>query len=163
MRTVDSINALSDGSDVWMVASLEASAWARRIDWYLNLQMLRSEARSFDSANLADEGLPVPARLTPELERILEKNGFEAPIVKVDAGAPLMVATLGRLPTNVAVLVPLEKNANEWASSCHRVWKELGSPRVRVFLPDAWKVGEFESAWPKTDRTVEVEIVPPSE
>ncbi len=146
---IDELKALSPGCDVWMVADPAVSKWTRKIDWYLGFQMMKAAGHT-------------ARELPPELKTILQQEEIELPSLSSGAGqdAPLMVASCGRLPAKMAVVVPFKDNLADWAEKCHGIWQNLKCPPVRVFLPDAVSADSFISSWPaKNGVSAAVEVV----
>ncbi|MES2965365.1 MAG: hypothetical protein V4760_15890 [Bdellovibrionota bacterium] len=146
MTTLEASQALSNGRITWLVPDLEHSKWAQRIDWYLNFQITRAEPHR-------------PASFAPELQEIMEKWEFEAPAVRLNSVAPLMIASPELVPNHQTVVIPVRGSEAEWVLSCHRVWVGLGRPAVRLFLPEGFKTSSVESRWPKADAEADVELV----
>lgn len=147
MKTLDAALALSNGRITWIVADLDHSKWASRIDWYLNFQITRSEPHR-------------PASFAPELQEIIEKWEFEAPAVRLNPVSPLMIASPELVPNHQTVVVPVRGSEAEWVLACHRVWVGLGRPPVRLFLPEGFKPASVANRWPKADEDADVELVP---
>lgn len=135
--------SLQAGADLWICADPESSAWTRRIDWYLNSQIMRAECRQQPA---------VPS----ELLRIEQEWGCDRPTIAVEETAPLMIASSRLLPNRQTVMVPFSGGSASWVKSCARIWKEMNRPSTRVFLPEAISLEEFEKAWPKKDGLVDV-------
>jgi hypothetical protein len=148
-QIIDSANALTPGCEVWMVAGLNESAWTRRIDWYLNFQMVRAEPHR-------------APELSEDLKRILQTSEMDAPVVTHAPWAPLMVASAGLLPNSKTIQVRSSPDGapEKWVKSCHSIWSKLGRPRSRIFLPDRMRVDVFEKVWPSADRSA-IECVNP--
>lgn len=148
---IDELKALSPGCEVWVVANPAVSKWTRKIDWYLGFQIMKASVHE-------------PREISPELKTILEKEEMEpVPVSTQSSSAPLMVASTGRLPTKMAVMVPYENDVADWAEKCHSVWQKLNCPLLRVFLPDTVTPKSFVSAWPAQSRgSARVEVVPES-
>lgn len=147
MKTLDSAEALSNGRITWIVADLEHSKWAQRIDWYLNFQITRSVPHR-------------PASFAPELQEIIEKWEFEAPAVRLSPITPLMIASSELVPNHQTVVVPVKGVEADWVLACHRVWVGLGRPPLRLFLPEGFKPSSVSMRWPKADDGADVELVP---
>lgn len=151
VKTLDALTALVPGADLWIVSDLERSKWARKIDGYLNFQLMRAEPKA-------------SPELSPELRTIMDSWDFEAPSVEIKPDAPLMVASSDLLPNRQTVLVPFEGNAEEWVAKCHSIWLGLRRPSLRIFLPDSFKAEVLERSWARSgikgEPSAVIEIVP---
>lgn len=138
MKEKDLLTALAPGAQLWLIPSLEVSAWARRIDWYLGFQIQRS-------------GPHESVKLTEELKTVIENFEVDVPMVSqasVQASAsPLMIASETLLPNHQTVLIPAQDDA-DWVRGCHKVWSGLGQPLARIFLPKGMPVEKFTKLWP---------------
>lgn len=138
--SVGSEEALLAGADLWVVADLAHSSWARKIDWYLNFQILRSETHR-------------PARPSPELEQVLAQADLTyhdlAPVETVDSpSSPLLVASSDRLPNHAVLVLPFDvRKARDWVVKIHEKWSRLDEPSLRVYLPAGMTEAEFASHW----------------
>jgi hypothetical protein len=115
--------AFGPGANLWIVGDLAQSAWSRKLDWYLNLLILKAEPHR-------------PLVVSPQIRTILQDQELESldrPL-NLNATAPLMVATPGYVPAE-QVVVLYETQATAWIQSGRRVWDNLGRPAVRLFLP----------------------------
>ncbi len=134
-KVVEESSALAPGCELWVVADLAKSRWARRIDWALNLQIMKA-------------GRHETARPSDELKRILqewdEESLFAVPTTDI---SPLLIASRAYVPAAKTVVVGFEGDATTWVSHCARVWNNLGQPKIRVFLPDQVNQNTFEKAW----------------
>lgn len=146
LKNLDALTALSPGADLWIVADLGHSKWTRKIDWYLNFQLMRAEPRK-------------APEISDELRKVMDTWEFDPPTIAVRPTAPLMVASSQLLPNSKTVMVPFTADAGEWVRRCHQVWMELQRPSLRLFLPEALSNGDVEKAWPKSDRTDHIEFV----
>ena len=80
IRSLDPKTSLASGCDLWIVTEAARSKWARKIDWYLNFQILRASLHESKT-------------ISPELQAVMEKWDFEAPDVGAGSEAPLMIAS----------------------------------------------------------------------
>ena len=60
---------------------------------------------------------------------------------------PMLVSVEGVFPTQHILCLPKDKE--DWVSSCHRRWKQLGKPSLRVFLPQDMEPDVFCAKWPE--------------
>lgn len=127
----------ASSSDLWVLPPPRVSAWFSRVDWYLNFQM--SKGVAYSGLHLPNETL----RLSEEYETPLP-----APTA-LDASAPLLVLSLGRLPTRKCVVVEAKTFGGTWLDRVHEIAKELDAKSLHVFLPAKMPVEEARSAWEK--------------
>ena len=148
IRSLDLETSLTPGCDLWIVSEAARSKWARKIDWYLNFQILRASLHESKT-------------ISPDLQGVMDKWDFEAPDVGAGPEAPLMIASYRLLPNKQTVVVEHGETQDHelWVQTCHRVWKQLGTPKIRIFLPDSVPANSFVRAWPKEDHGADVEIV----
>jgi hypothetical protein len=138
--------SLAAGCDVWFTAPLAQSGWTRQLDWYVNYQIMKA-------------GLHMRPEVSAELIAIADSAEAEIPTIKPEAAAPLMIACGSLLPTTTVVVVPDANDGKSWATKCHGIWKQMKSPRARVFLPDALTPDAFKSVWPEKAAVEQIEIV----
>jgi hypothetical protein len=140
MQDRDALTALSPGAQLWLIPSLDISAWSRRIDWYLGFQIRRARPyRRFDFG--------------PDMRQLMEVYEEHIPKIPRTENAPLMVASSSLLPNHQTVVIP---ESPDWVAVCHRVWKDLDEPATRVFLPPKMTRKAFEAAWPEAGSPLEV-------
>lgn len=127
--------ALGPGTDLWILPGIENSTWARKIDWYLNLQMWRASSHE----------IPI---LSEDLMTWLKDNEIEPLKISIHPQAPLMIASQQRLPNAEIVSLSL-KNAqgSDWIKTAHQVWRQMGSPSVRLFLPANANPDDVNHLW----------------
>jgi hypothetical protein len=146
MKVLSHDVALGPNAQTWILPDLDHSAWAKKIDWYLNYQILRSLPHR-------------PASFTRDLEEVIERSEFDAPMVRLDPESPLLIACENLLPAKQAIVVPVKASTTDWVSSCHKVWVGLGRPAVRIFLPRDVEQNAFAKSWPKQDAGAAVEVI----
>jgi hypothetical protein len=143
MQDRDALTALSPGAQLWLIPSLDVSAWSRRIDWYLGFQIRRSRPyRRFEFGS--------------DMRQLMEVYEETVPKIPRTENAPLMVASAELLPNRQTVVIP---PGDDWVASCHRIWKGLDEPAARVFLPPGLTRAEFEKKWPSDSDHGAVEVV----
>lgn len=121
-KQLSNTSAFGPGSSLWLLPSIEKSDWARKLDWYLNLQI--SKSRNHESQQWSEN-----------IKEIITENEIELKPFKAAKKQPLLVGLKRPLPFNQVVEVPFDGNAENWVQSCEKVWLELGKPSVRLFLP----------------------------
>lgn len=138
--------AMGLGSELWVVPNPEASAWARKIDWYLNFQIAKAHQHRFPD-------------LAPELIKVLQENEISW-MKDFVQNQTLMVATQSRLPAQQVVRIPFLNDKTEWMNRARRVWEDLGRPRLRLFLPSEIGEAEVLQLWPGGGMNTELTFVP---
>ncbi len=133
--------ALSEGSTLWIVGDLNSSSWAQKINWYLNFQLRRAKFHQ-------------TREIPSELAEVLQTWEVEAPDLKLDPSAPLLVESSKLLPNKVTVQL-FDRTFDSWVDEAIKIWNDLQRPSVRVFLPSQkasnqltarWKISEGVSA-----------------
>ncbi|MCB0422334.1 MAG: hypothetical protein KDD61_15150 [Bdellovibrionales bacterium] len=148
-KTLFQSGALGAGAALWVIPEVHHCRWAQKIDWYLNLQLIRSEHHK---------------RLTPnnELIRIVLDNDWQWEDIATPDDAPLLVASQKHLPCQQVIRIPLKKSMLEWTESIIKIWDQLERPTLRVFLADSQRNEEFLSSWSTLYQgPMEVTLVPP--
>lgn len=126
--------ALSEGSTLWVVGDLNSSAWAKKINWYLNFQLRRAKFHK-------------TREMPQELRTVLQTWDVEAPELKLDSSAPLLVESSKLLPNQITVQLFNNRTFDSWVDEAIQVWNDLQRPSVRVFLPFEKTVSELTSRW----------------
>lgn len=156
VRTLDLLQAFSPGADLWIVGNLDHSTWARKIDWYLHFQLLRAETHQ-------------APQLSKELKTILEQWDFQAPHLQMDEKRdPLMVASRDFLPNKLTLQVPEQDKERAWIETCSELWRKLGRPATRIFVPGSYQIADsvFRQLFGDSngqEREAEIEVVRESE
>jgi hypothetical protein len=132
---LDDSDAFAEGAPLWILASLEQSLWTRKLDWYLNLQLLRAEPHR-------------PQHLSDFLKQLLAQQELAPLLSSVSAQSPLMIAAQAFVPTDQIVIL-FETETKPWVQSAHHIWNKLGKPATRLFLPDFVSAANLNNVWPK--------------
>lgn len=128
--------AFGQGADLWIIPDPKNSSWARKIDWYLNLQIQRAKNHQ-------------PQKISSFLKTILENNELELPEFDIKGDTPLLVNSHNHLPTRSVLHVPMADTPDKWVEECYKIWTGLSEPTVRFFLPEEISEDFFEKKWPK--------------
>ncbi len=136
-------DAFSSGTPLWIIADLESSLWAKKLDWYLNFQLRR--ARLHQSPSLSEH-----------TKQKLSDWGFTAPEMQSPA-ATLMIASAKLLPNEFTVQIKTigKSNHEKWASECLKLIQNLQVRKARIFLPAKMTPEDFKSALRKTAKTLD--------
>lgn len=149
ITTLFSAGAFGPGSELWITPSLKASPWTKTLDWYLNLQVLRSRSHK--------------ERSIPEaLREILQKSGLPQHQPDKVSDKPLLVASHKVFPNREIVVLPDSIDKNQWLEQAHTVWSCLNKPSIRIFLPENIQENDFRDAWPEGDGSGDISLVPHS-
>ena len=138
-------SAFGGGSDLWIISDPERSPWSRKIDWYLNLQILRSQNHQ-------------PAELPLKIQQIIKENEIQLLYPKASTESSLLVNGRDHLPTRSVLCIYGDLKPEEWIDKGIQIWNNLKQPSVRVFLPENFDDALFDSLWPK-DQRIEVSYV----
>jgi hypothetical protein len=127
--------AVSD-YDLWVLPNPTHSQTFARVDWYLNWQM---------SKGLAHQ------RLKPsvELHRVMEEAGLTFTPQPELSGAPMMVASFGKVASSRCVVMEFTKDLSPWLKSIHQLAAGLHAKRMRVYLPTGQTADVAETHWKK--------------
>ncbi len=129
--------ALSEGSTLWIVGELNNSAWAQKINWYLNFQLRRAKFHQ-------------TREIPRELVAVLQTWEVDAPDLKLDPSASLLVESSKLLPNQVTVQL-FNRTFDSWVDEAMRIWNDLQRPSVRVFLPSEKASSQLTSRWKISD------------
>lgn len=125
----------ANACDLWVLPPPRVSAWFSRVDWYLNFQM---------SKGVAYPGLHLPN------ETLSLAEEYEVPLPPPsapDPSAPLLVLSLGRLPTRKCAVVEAKTFGGSWLEKVHAIALNLDAKGVHVFLPAKMAVSEAKKVW----------------
>lgn len=66
-------------------------------------------------------------------------------IMNTDIGnnLPVLVLCNNKLPTTAVMSVNFENNIEKWLTKVLAHWEDLGSPSIRIFLPDGYKAKDL--------------------
>ncbi len=148
IQKLSQAGAFGPGSDLWILPPLRHSAWARKVDWYLNFQISRAKDHQF-------------RKLDPELEEIMNTNEL-LPLIPVETSPvppPLLIASHSHLPNQMTLEIPMDKELKNWVLLCHHIWKNLGRPSLRVFLPGPALFENFVEEWPDSQTATDISLV----
>lgn len=140
-------SAFNPGSDLWIVADLESTQWASKIDWYVNFQIVKSQRRQ-------------SAVLSSELQNILSQTELPNLSVSTSAGPQnLMIASQKQLPNKWVVVLPWKNDLAAWTKEIEQIWNQLNQPSLRVFLPPGFSTASMEKAWPNNSSVQDFTVV----
>ncbi|MCB0411466.1 MAG: hypothetical protein KDD22_03000 [Bdellovibrionales bacterium] len=138
--------AFGIGSELWIIPEPEVSSWSRRIDWYLNFQVARSQ-------------LTTATSLSPEIKAILEDNEIDWHMNPLEK-PPLMVMTLGKIPALQVVCLSYHATGVKWFDVAHKIWLDLNRPRVRLFLPPELEEKQLLNSWTEDRNNIDLTFIP---
>jgi hypothetical protein len=137
--------AFSEGSDLWVFCDPAHSAFARKIDFYLNFQMARTQKFQ-------------PKPFAAGLQSILKDNQLEELQLAPSASACCLISTRRALPCRYVVVVLWNQSEQGWIEETRKVWQKLGSPSLRLFLPKAMAAFDMNLGW-STDSAATISYV----
>ncbi len=138
LQSLTDNSAFTTGSELWILPDPKVSHWARKIDWYLNFQFARSERH-------------LPPVLEPGLLQLLRDEELAPPTTSANNKSPLMVSCRHRLPSSQTVEIPFQGDFSEWLMTATSIWRDLGHPSLRLFLPQGTTVAQAEALWPASN------------
>lgn len=144
IKPLSPVEAFSPGAELWIIPDRRNSYWARRIDWHLQFLISRSMIHQ-------------SPRISRDLEKIVKDNEITFYDDDVPRGAPLLIFSVDLLPNRETVLLPIGSKFSEWVEKASRVWKDLKTPPLRIFLPKDRSPSDFEEVW--KSKTDEITIV----
>lgn len=127
-------DSLTAECDLWILPPPAHSHWFSHIDWYLNWQMCKGLTHT-------------PVKPPAELFQVMEEGGLNIIMDPPVETAPLMVASLGRLPAAKCVVLPYTKGVKTWLKQAHHLATSLHAIRIRVFLPHGADDKEARETW----------------
>ena len=132
--------ALSDGANLWIIADLAHSGWAKKLDWYLNFQLRRASLHK--SKKISERAQEKIANWGFDLEKLTKSaKSFDR------EKASLMIASHRLLPNRLTVQIPfIENSTSNWVQECVKVLRDLKQSQVRIFLPQNVSRAEFTKA-----------------
>lgn len=146
MTLLSKPNAFNTGADLWIVPDSRSSSWTKKIDWYLNFQLMKVTPRS-------------PAPLTTSLLSILKETEITVSLPPVSNNSPLLVESSHYFPNKWTVQLLYNQSLEEWASKIVTTWQGLSSPTLRIFLPAQAKPEEFSNVWARLSKSTNFSVV----
>lgn len=175
--------AFTPGSDLWIFSDKKTSFWTKKVDWYLNFQVSKPFPQTTLSAQqikqLNEWGLPyfVLRKQNDSLNMVLKNEGIHS-VVKTtkltvqkqpqkmnNAGSflgnqILMIGSEKFLPNTKTVILPfIKENLTSWLQEAYRVWKNIGCPSLRLFLPDHQYYAKIKDKWLSDQTQTQISIV----
>lgn len=149
-QTLYRAKAFGPGADLWILPDSKSSPMAKKIDWYLNFQIARSE-------------LHVVRPISPELKKVIVENDLGLPDVENRTNPPLLVAADTHFPTSKIIELKVQASLQGWVEQIQSLWLKLRKPRLRVFLPNDLTPEDFQKLWGtkfETQLSEELTLVP---
>jgi len=138
MNIITAHEALTQGSELWIIPDRRHSYWARRIDWHLQFLISRSMIHE----------APV---ISKQLQKIIDENEIDNQLEELPKSAPLLIFSVDLLPNRETVHLPYGNNFKTWCERALQLWENLKRPTVRVFLPRSQSVEELKNHWPQNE------------
>lgn len=146
IQILSPVNAFNPGSDLWCLPHFEHSRWVKKVDWYLNFQLTKSL-------------LHEKKVHAPQLTKLIEDTGspiFKSPLPEKKS---LMISSDKLLPNRWTIMVPYEQNISLWVSEIQKIYTQMKSPTLRIFLPHNEEERNFELEFKKRFPTTDFIIV----
>ena len=146
-------DAFSSGSNLWIIADLESSKWAQKLDWYLNFQLRRAK-------------LHTPKKISESAQEKIASWGID--VQKLTKGvrsldrkkAALMIASQKLLPHQLTIQIPFrDLTVGEWAQNCLKLLQNLKQTQARIFLPQKISASEFSKVLGSKNSEFEIEMI----
>lgn len=137
-----STQALTPGADLWVVGKPETSAWALRLDWALNFQIMQVHERKVPNLNST-------------LNQIVLKSELALPPMQNN-------------PPSTPLLIPAEKALPcRWVLSLaefdlkqlRQLVSLLKPVQIRVFLPNSISAQKLATEWNELFSQVDLQLV----
>lgn len=138
IQTISTTNCFTPGADLWIAPDHPNSLFTKKLDWYLNFQLIKSSQKS-------------SPKLSPTLCEILKSESLPEPQVNLEAYPPLLIPTSGRLPAQFVVFIPNQGDFKLWLSKALLAWKQLNQLPTRVFLPPGLSLEQCQLEWKQVD------------
>lgn len=132
-------SAFGAGADLWIIPDPNSSPWSRKIDWYLNLQILRAQNHQ-------------TTELPSKIQEILIENEIQWVSPRAPENCALLVNGRDHLPTRSVLCIYGELKPKEWIQKGVEIWEKLNQPTVRAFLPESFDDALIDKFWPKNHR-----------
>ncbi len=146
-QTLFQTGALGPGSTLWIMPQGHESDWKKKLDWYLNFLISKTESHK-------------PVQVTPEFISFLQEYNMELRAHN-KTSTLRMISCEKFLPCKMIVIVPIYDNDfQKWVESIFEVWKKLLKPNFRIFLPVNFPIVDFMSLWPDKNLTADITLVP---
>jgi hypothetical protein len=137
---------LNAGSDLWAMPSVASSQQTLQIDWYLNFQISQAQFR-------------MPRQRAPELQRILDQVEWSVEEKMTFNQKALLVSASNSLPCRWIVALGNSEDLSGWTKDLFDIWKNLGKPSLRVFLPPKVAANDWFSIWRSLSSFEEMTVV----
>jgi hypothetical protein len=122
-------NAMIAGSDCWIIPDAEHSPWVKKLDWYCNFQLKKTEFKELKF-------------LSENIKKISEEEDYGIDEIRCEKDAPILIIGSGFVPCKY--LVQLKFNGKEnWTEQIYKIKSDLKINQFRVFLPKEMNREEF--------------------
>ncbi len=123
-------NSLTSGSTLWVLPQPDVSRWSVKMDWYMGGLITNAEQRK-------------PQTISSSLSKILIDEDITLPINHTNKNAPLLIMSEFLLPNKKTLILDYNGSVKDWTTALVKVWSQLKSPTIRVFLPSTVKAAHF--------------------
>ncbi|MGE0633038.1 MAG: hypothetical protein AB7O96_11555 [Pseudobdellovibrionaceae bacterium] len=146
MNLLSKPNAFNPGADLWVIPDARSSLWIKKIDWYLNFQLMKVTPLS-------------PQPLSTSLLKVLRETELEFASTSVSESSPLLVGSSNFFPNKWTVQLMYHQSLEDWCEKIAKTWKGLGHPSLRIFLPTQVKSEEFSKIWAQETKNTDFSVV----
>lgn len=145
--------ALTEGTQLWVLPQLEKSSWAKRLDWYLNFQLQKAQER--ESQNLASEKVQESAK---DVKALNEKTDSPSDS-NTNSKSSLLIESQKLLPNKMTLQLSFQDSIESWIAQIIEKSLLLKQSRVRVFLPQKIKFDQVKSLHLHQKSSLQIEII----
>lgn len=134
------------GAELWVVPDFDHSQIATKLDWYNSFlagKMSRKESRKMDS------------HLIETLEQTeLPKFEYQTHLEDIT-----LIPTKNKFPNRWTAFVPYNGDLAFWCKKINKLYLDLKSPALRIFLPTNLSLSEFTETWRSISSLEDLSIV----
>jgi hypothetical protein len=126
-------SAYNPGADLWILPESNQSKWNKRMDWYLNFQLVKSTRHQ-------------PLEIDKDLEETIDHCGLKE-WFRTSKMSQLLIGSAHLLPNKFVLQVEGSEDFESWVAQIYKAWTEIGKPTLRIFLPTGKNIGDFNQFW----------------
>lgn len=134
--------AFYPGEDLWLLADLTHSLWAKKLNWYLNFQIETTPMHHFV--------------IKPQLSAIMDKYSINEKKHPTRKNSPLLIASQDLVPNKWTLVVPYQ-NSEQWLNQIKNIIEEMKIKSVRVFSPEKLELSDLVTFF--SEQTFRVSVV----
>lgn len=145
-NTLSSANSYNPGADLWIVTDHRFSRWTEKIDWHLNFQISKSLRH-------------ISSKTSPFLNFVLKNTELPNFDFLPESKSQLLIASNRLLPNRWVLVLGFDESLDIWMNDLTKVWKKLGDPSLRIFVPSPFNVSKVAEFWNNHHSTYDVSLV----